>query len=108
MQPSLHGPSLAHASEIKSANRWPCPVPEYSDLKAVKAVADWFCGGDGEQAERMRYARPAMFQRILLVAQAEAEAEPHAMKYAEAKSKEKSRAEIQTKKPPGLGGTSPT
>jgi len=79
-------------------------VPEYSGLRAIKRVADWACGGDFEQAEQMQRDRPSMYQRILLIAEAESEAEPEGIAYARKKEQEKPRAENQAKKPRSLSG----
>jgi hypothetical protein len=93
LNPAVFGPKLRARNEKANGNKFSNPVQGASDVSLMKRVAEYWCGGDCEKAERLHYERPALFYRVLTIAcaQSEAESNPERQSYVEAKAKEKAR-----------------
>lgn len=59
--------------------RFPCPVPEYMHDHAIEQVANKYCGGMFDEAEKMLHWRPATFYRRLGWCRVDSAVEPIAM-----------------------------
>ena len=92
----------AQVAKLQKGLLFECPIPAYVRDRQIKRVAEWFCGGDGEQAERMLQSRPARFHEVLGWANAEADAEEINEKWSEWKRKNKTEGDALAQ--PNAGG----